>query len=233
MAEVRKQPQEPVGGSAAESARAELDRNRITATALAMIDADGFAAFSMRRLARRLGVGTMTLYGYFRSREELLDSVVDAGAAAIPLDVPPGGWRDRLAGLMTQLREALLAHPNVIELRLDRPFLSPGALRFADTVTAVLLDAGFDSERAALAYRSLLGFTLGSVAYLSGPAAKIDPGEIEPMLAAAPAGEYAAIRCTILDHERLSPKRLFEFGLGRMLDGLEGELGRTRLASRP
>ena len=65
----------------------------------------------MRRLADELGVGTMTLYGYFRGKAELLDAVMDAAAPAVDLPVADAPWRERIAALARATRASLERHP--------------------------------------------------------------------------------------------------------------------------
>jgi len=200
----------------------KLSRERIVAAAAELLDRDGLAEFSMRRLARHLEVGTMTLYSYYRGRKELLDAVVDHGAAALELPAMEGPWRERIAALMHVLREALLAHRSVVSLRMDQPLITPSALRFADAALAVLRDAGFNPGDAALAYRTLFTFTFGSVAFASDEAADMARRRIEEVLALA--GDYTAVRESMSEFARMNSEELFEFGLQRLLDGLENEL---------
>ena len=77
--------------------RPRFTRDDIAAVALRIADAEGFDAVSMRRLAAELGAGTMTLYHYVRTKDELLALVTDAvmGELVVPADEPlPGDWRD-------------------------------------------------------------------------------------------------------------------------------------------
>src|SRR4051812_50158042 len=71
--------------------RLGLSRERIVEGAIELLDRDGLDVFSMRRLAEELGVGTMTIYGYFRGKDELLDAVVGAGGGRVARRVSGGG----------------------------------------------------------------------------------------------------------------------------------------------
>src|SRR5215813_14334865 len=81
--------------------RPKFTREQIASTALAIADAEGFAAVSMRRIAGELGSGTMTLYYYVRTKDELIALMDDAimGELIIPEDELPEGWREGLAEL--------------------------------------------------------------------------------------------------------------------------------------
>ncbi|MEY2839629.1 MAG: hypothetical protein RJB60_1928, partial [Pseudomonadota bacterium] len=63
----------------------ELSREKIAATAIAIADADGFEAVTMRRLASEMGVGTMSLYHYVKTKEELVAMMDDALMADVIL----------------------------------------------------------------------------------------------------------------------------------------------------
>src|SRR4051795_7522907 len=71
-------------------------REQIAQAALELVDQEGVEALTMQRLAQRLGAGTMTLYGYFRGRDDLLDAVVDAAVHGAELPRSPGPWREQL-----------------------------------------------------------------------------------------------------------------------------------------
>ena len=58
--------------------RPKFTRDQIASTALAIADTEGFAAVSMRRIAAELGAGTMTLYYYVRTKDELVALMDDA-----------------------------------------------------------------------------------------------------------------------------------------------------------
>jgi AcrR family transcriptional regulator len=199
-----------------------LSRERIVRTALDMLDRDGIDELSMRRLAEALGVGTMTLYGYFRTKGELLDAVADSAAGEEALPPRRGSWRAQLRTLMRQVRRNVVRHPNLAALRMNRPLLSAGVLRVAERGYEILRAAGFDEAGAARGYRLLFTYTFGS-ALFSGP----EPSEqlkreARAALVRLPPEEYPALT-TAADAavEALGGDAQFEFGLERLLDGLE------------
>jgi AcrR family transcriptional regulator len=93
--------------------RPRHSREQIAAAALAIADADGFDAVSMRRVASELGAGTMTLYHYVRTKDELVSLMDDAIMAEVL--VPPGelspDWREALAQLARRSFGAFARHP--------------------------------------------------------------------------------------------------------------------------
>jgi AcrR family transcriptional regulator len=94
-----------------------LTRERIVATALSIADAEGFEAVSMRRIAAELGVGTMTLYHYVKTKDELVALVGDTivGELIIPADEVPAGWREGFAEIARRTRGVFARHPWIIE----------------------------------------------------------------------------------------------------------------------
>jgi AcrR family transcriptional regulator len=162
-----------------------LTPDRITAEALALVDEAGADALTMRALADRLGVGTMTVYGYFRSRDDLLDAAVDAATATAVDAVPATAPHAELAALFTAFHQVLAAHPGLVRLRAARPFLSPGALRLTDRAVGALLALGHTPAAAVRAYRTLYLFTLGCAAF-----AAQDPAAVRTALAPLPPATY-------------------------------------------
>jgi AcrR family transcriptional regulator len=89
-----------------------LSREQIAAAALAIADADGFDTASMRRIAAALGAGTMSLYRYIETKDDLLALIEDAilGEALVAGELPDD-WRAALALVARQTRQAYLNHP--------------------------------------------------------------------------------------------------------------------------
>jgi AcrR family transcriptional regulator len=88
--------------------RPSLTRDRIAAVAIEIADNEGFDAVSMRNVARALGVGTMSLYHYIRTKDDLLALMDDRLLAevVVPDDELPGHWRDALATIARRSRAA-------------------------------------------------------------------------------------------------------------------------------
>ena len=183
----------------------------------------------MRRLAGELRVGTMTLYGYFRGRDELLDALVAAAARQMSEAPPEGSWREQLRQLFVRLHHAHLEHPAIVELRLRRPLMRAGALALTERAMRVLLDAGFDERAAAHAYRSLYLYTFGFAAFAPASRADADRDATAAAFAALPPADYPALTAARDEATAaVGDEDVFEFGLDRLLDGLE-----ALLASQP
>jgi AcrR family transcriptional regulator len=108
------------------TARKDLGVDRIVVAAVALADEEGLGALSMRRVAERLGVGTMSLYTHVPGKAELVDVMVDAVQAetARPVDVP-GGWRGRLTQVARENWALHLRHPWLLDVIAHRAVLGP------------------------------------------------------------------------------------------------------------
>jgi AcrR family transcriptional regulator len=212
--------------SGAPGSRRGLSRERIVHGALELLDRKGLDAFSMRTLAAELGVGTMTIYGYFRSKDELLDAVVDTGGEAIAQRVfaagGRGSWKVRMKELMIGIRESLMAHPGIVELRFRRPLLSPGALSLTEIGMRALRDAGFSNREAGRIYRILFVYTFGFCAFGPGPRSAPDREQSVAALRALPVDRYPTlVEGAVEASESMADQALYEVGLDALLDGLE------------
>lgn len=184
------------------------------------LDEDGLEGLSMRRLASELGVGTMTLYGYFADKDALLDAVVDSVAEAVTLPEPNGDWETRLRALLHDFHRGLLEHPALVELRLARPIATPSAFRLSEACLQALREAGLDRARAAGIFRTLFIFTFGAAAF----AARADDQgreRVGAVLASLPAAEYPELTASVPEALALmDPERAFAVGLDALLAGL-------------
>jgi AcrR family transcriptional regulator len=202
-----------------------LSRDHVARVALELIDDDGLEALSMGRLAERLGVGTMTLYGYFRNKDELLHAVVDVAVQPTELPRPDGRWRVHLRAVVGAAHSTLTLHPAIVEIRFREPILRPDALRFAERVIGILLEAGFDAREAARAFRLLFTYTFG-FAGLS-PARTTDEARAQAATAAAglPPDDFPNLIATAAQWTHaMAGTDEFYYGLDRILDGLEARL---------
>ena len=129
--------------------QALLSRERNVETALALIDSDGLAAFSTRKLAASLGVRGPSLYNHFRTKDEILDAVADTITAKVDVSFfSTHDWRDALLLFGKSYRDALTAHPNIIPYLAQGPGRRPAALAVADAVYGGLVKAGWPPSRA-------------------------------------------------------------------------------------
>jgi AcrR family transcriptional regulator len=206
-------------------ATATLTRERVAEAALGLVDRDGLDGLSMRRLADALGVGTMTLYGYFRSKRELLDAVVDAAVSDRPLPRPGGRWREQLRELLLAARRNLVRHPGLVEIRVRQPVLQPEALRFSEAGLRILRGAGFDTREATLSFRLVFSYIFGFAAFSPAEAVEEDRAAAAAAIRALPPDEYPELAAASEEAAAaMGGEEAFEYGLDRILDGLEARL---------
>jgi AcrR family transcriptional regulator len=148
---------------------AGLTRERIVQAALDMVDRDGVEALTMRRLGRALGVEAMSLYGYVRSKQDLLDGVLERVYDEMPPPVVPGlTWVERLQLTAALLRQVLLRHPNTVALAAARPVTSRGRVALLESAELELQRAGLPCDLAGEVMAVVASFTIGHVAYEVG-----------------------------------------------------------------
>jgi len=125
--------------------RPSLSRDLIAATALEIADREGFEAVSMRRIAEKLGAGTMTLYHYMRTKADLLALMDDAimAEALVPAGELPTDWRGALAAVARRSRDAYLRHPWAF-YALQSARMGPNSLRHVEQSLAAVADAPLD-----------------------------------------------------------------------------------------
>jgi AcrR family transcriptional regulator len=233
-------PRPGVGTVVAEPATAplrrqerDLDRDRIVGAAIRIADTDGMPQLSMRRIATELGVPTMSLYRHVPSKDDLILAMIDAvfGEERLP-GTRPSGWRAQL-DFAARLQWAMFRrHPWLAStLSLTRPQMAPNAMRMTEWV----IDA-FDGTGLAPGERVYVHILLFS--FVRGVASALEP-EAEAVRETGMTNDEwmdtqsAAFEAVVDAHAMVNFQRfvaagfdfdleqLFQFGLERLLDGLE------------
>ncbi|WP_326698759.1 TetR/AcrR family transcriptional regulator [Streptomyces sp. NBC_01754] len=140
---------------------AGLDRDRITAASVRLLDAEGLAKFSMRRLAAELDVTAMSLYWYVDTKDDLLELALDAVHAEIPAAHEGTDWRDRLRELAASYRGMLVSHPWTSALAGNYLNIGPYAMLFSYAVQDVVRDTGLPLDRQTGAVSAVFQFVYG------------------------------------------------------------------------
>jgi AcrR family transcriptional regulator len=224
------------------SRRPAYTREEIAQTAIAIADAEGFEAVSMRRIASELGAGTMTLYHYVCGKDELVALVSDAIMAEIivPQDELPDGWREGLAEIARRTRAIFRRHPWIVEHlgEGDPSAMGPSVLRHVEQTFAVTARTGLDEEQQAELAGIVDDYVFGHAmrAYHHAPSgSEGEPREhLDAMVAylteQLAAGEYPHLAAIAGDDPAAGFERIarashdedrFERGLQRLFDGLE------------
>jgi AcrR family transcriptional regulator len=141
-----------------------LTHEQIVRAAVEIADAEGVEAVSMRKVAAKLGAGTMSLYRYVASKDDLLDLMVDAVLGEDPLpEAPAGDWRAELAGLARRARTVARRHPWTVGFLLARPNLGPNALRQIEYAMAAVDGLGLDVDGMLDMVNTVTAFVTGFV----------------------------------------------------------------------
>ena len=232
--------------------RPGLTVDRIVAAAIELADAEGLGALSMRRVAERLGVGTMSLYTYVPGKAELLDVMLDTVLAEVARPDGAGSWR---AGLELRAREdwALFhRHPWMLQISPSRALLGPNETELFEATLRVVDGIGLGGREMVLVVSLVSDYTRGAADLAVGAAEAerrtgisdeqwwaareplfdkyFDPSRYPTVVSVAatgafeqPAGDAA--------YTVAQAQRSFEFGLARVLDGIAAFIDKAR--SRP
>ena len=119
-----------------------LSRGQIVETALQIADEEGLAEVTIRRIARELRSGAMSLYHYFDSRDELLDLMSDTVAAEMLVPELPAHWRDALHAIAVHSRTVFLKHRWLLITLTDRPRVTPNLLRHIEQSAQSIVELG-------------------------------------------------------------------------------------------
>ncbi|MFO0744958.1 MAG: TetR/AcrR family transcriptional regulator C-terminal domain-containing protein [Myxococcota bacterium] len=210
-----------------------LSRERIVRAAIALADAEGLDAVSLRKVGAALDAGPMRLYGHLATKDELLDLMIDAvyGEMAAPSPSERSRlpiWRRTLRGMAHRLRAAAAAHPWLVDLLGGRPHLGPNALAQLEAwLAAVSAAPGFeDVDDAMQAVSTVYAYALGAIrAEASDLASGLDEKAwqaasmpyLERLLAS---GRFPVLARIMREAKHPSADVVFECGLECVLDGI-------------
>jgi AcrR family transcriptional regulator len=246
----RNEPTEPIWMRPEPTGRrGPRSRDDIAQAAVAVADAEGLEAVSMRRVASELGLGTMSLYHYVRSKDELLDLMGDRiiGGQLVDDTDLRRGWREGLRAIAQATRANFERHPWMGGAMSPRPTTIPGpnAMHHVDqslaAVAELRLDIRTQMEIIAVVDDYIIGFAVRSqrvaeyeehldedtVAKWMDAAfghlqAQIDSGEFPYLQDAVQANRAAGGKDEDLGRMASSEER-FERGLELLLDGIEAK----------
>lgn len=149
----------------AAEAKAPLTREAIVAAALEILDAEGLAGVSMRRVADRLDTGPASLYQHIANKDDLLDQLLDHVIGEVELPEPdPDDWQGALKQFLRNARATLSAHRDVAYVTLGRIPTGPNALRSSERLLAIMRAGDVPEQVCAYAVDTLMLF-VGAVAY--------------------------------------------------------------------
>ena len=207
--------------------RKQLSRDVLVREALALLDSDGLDALTMRNLADRLGVVPNALYRHVRDKDDLLDGVLDAAVASVPLPSDDLGWDEGLVAMANAIRATMLQHPAIASLVVSRPSLGPASLTIGEYAFGVMLEAGFTPRLAERCLNLILTYTLGFVA-LEVPRVHqpvVTMNELEAAYDQLPADLFPHTATVRPVPGRIVDDEQFAFGLTQIIAGVTASLG--------
>lgn len=210
---------------------------RIVAAAVAIADADGLDALSMRRVADSLGVGTMSLYRYLPGKAELYELMLDAVMGeTVPPEPDPAGWRASLAEFARRGLDGYRRHPWLMEASLSRGLMGPNQTAMLDALLRAIAGIGLTGGQMMAVVGVLISYVRGRARQLAETArAEQRSGvsdeqfwrELAPLLTPhLDAARFPTLAAVWRD-DNLSWEDEFEFGLDRVLDGIEAFVTRS------
>ncbi len=212
-------------------ARAPLSREAIVDAALRVLDREGSAGLSMRRVADELGTGPASLYWHVANKDALVDLIIDRVAGEVPLPEPdPDRWQEQLREWLIGVRGVFDRHPGVAALTLGRIPTGINVVRWAEWTLVLLRGAGIPDRVAAYA-SDLLGLYLGATGYEATlppmTSASGEPMSLEETaammrgyFASLPADQFPNVVATVDELFSGGPEERFELGLDVILRGL-------------
>ena len=213
--------------------RPKLTLEQVVQTGIDLADAEGLEALSMRKLAQRLGVGTMSLYRYVPAKKELLDLMLDAivGPSQERLEAAENGWREFLTTTARQARRLYLEHPWMLQANWSRPVLGPNSVADLELTMKGIADARLSDQAKMNAVTSVESFVMGSARQeLLWANAATEQGitdeefwasQLPTLIRAMESGKYPVMAELDEDIFDATWDDGFEFGLQLILDGID------------
>lgn len=217
--------------------RETLSREQIVAAAMEILDTEGVAGLSMRKLAAKLTAGATSIYWYVDTKDDLIDLLIDEVWGEIDVPEPElAGWRSGALLFGHSLRAAVLRHPWLPEVMYTRPSIGPNAMSLGERGLVLFGAAGFSDHEIDLAMGSVMSYVLGTVSAevatremvrKSGRSEESWVSEITEQ-AQAVANDYPAMQQSVRRRTAVnldsSLTETFVFGLDALLDGLEARV---------
>lgn len=225
--------------------RPSLNLDQIVAAAIAVADAGGIEALSMRRVAAELGAGTMSLYRYVPGKPELLALMLDKlSDPAKELGEAVGKpWREVLELVARCAYRGYLDHPWLLQVNWTRPVLGPNSLAGVEMIIGCLDGLGLSDQERVSMMVMIDGYVTGAARariQYEAAAAESELTDDEFWACQVPAlekamqtGEYPAMAGLSEDAFEVGWEESFEFGLQRLLDGAAALIEQRRTEPAP
>ena len=197
--------------------RGQLSRDAIIRAAVELIERDGEAAISMRRIAAELRYGVMSLYNHVPSKEALLDAVAEHVMDGFDFAPDPDAdWREQTRALVRSFRALARRYPRCLNVVITRQLNTTAGLQPLEAALATARSAGFDGETSIRIMRTFVAYALGGLmneARLSEYQPTAESGRVDPVR--FPNIAEVGWSLTHADHDKD-----FEFGLELLISAV-------------
>lgn len=210
------------GAAAKRGPRPRFTREEVLEAALRVIDAEPPEAFTMRRVADELGMGVMTLYGYVRNKEEILEGITVLLFTEAHRPTSTADWDERLRTEVRTLHTIGRRHPNLVTLVLAQRSAAPGMFGMRERILAALLDAGFTENTALHGLGALCNYALG----FAGAQAAAAPIDLPDRIRELPVETFPRLSALAENYSAHLSNDAFEFGLDLLVAGLHAAIAK-------
>jgi AcrR family transcriptional regulator len=214
--------------------RAPISRHTVVDAAMTLVDRNGLAALTIRKLAAEVGAPAMSLYAHFANKEQLHDLMFDRLVQRLFPAHGSSTWQQEFETAGRHARALLLAHPHWIPL-LARPAVPVSSFGFYDHLLRLMAEGGLSRDAAVHAFSSAMSFALGFV--LAERMMTPQPDVVVPLrrlallkdvIAHLPRGVYPQITSAKAVFQRWSFDRVFDLGLRSLITGVEASFAPSR-----
>jgi AcrR family transcriptional regulator len=228
-----------------QSQRPSLAREQIVRAAMELANAEGLEALTMRRLAKKLGAGVMSLYWHIPNKDDLLDLMLDAAFGEVELpEQPSADWRADLRLFARHMLSVLRRYTWLPSLISSRPLPSPNRVRYVERFLSELAGLGLDFTTIGGILSMVEAYVDGFAQLEAAPEAiRRRTGMTEAEWRAAfgaylqqilSTGQYPTLERLIAGNAMINADATFEFGLECVLDGIAARIAAAhRDASSP
>jgi AcrR family transcriptional regulator len=195
--------------------KSRLSREKIATAALAIADREGFEALSMRRVAHELNAGTMSLYYYVKTKDDLIAAMDDALMAEALLPSLPEGWQRAMMAIAKRTHAVFIRHPWALAAMLSAP---PGinAMRHMEQCLEALAETSMTEKQKITLLAMVDDFVFGHALREAATDATID---MEFAAAQLATGAFPRL-AEIFGGGRIDAKKdRFDLGLRALLAG--------------
>ncbi|MEU6188397.1 TetR/AcrR family transcriptional regulator [Nocardia sp. NPDC047038] len=202
---------------------ARISRAEILAAANSVIEAEGVAKLTMRRLATELGCTPMALYHHVRDKEDLLRLLLNEYADQVAWPDLPAEPRERVRVAARAMHDVLAARPWIVEILTADDLLGVSALWVSESIVDGFVAGGLPLDRAAQAYRVIWHYTAGDLivrARSARRAAEDRPTFRAQVFADLDADIFPRLAALGSDYLSLAAQDTYDLGLAALIDGL-------------